>query len=316
MASTLKLTVAHAISYLTRPLAHAYPASTVIKLQLALEANLTALFAPTWLPSDLLHGSDNRSLTLSPDCLPPRAIYATCLTSGVQWFDWIALLGGRQFDLFVDPGCVSVRFAQKGSRSSQLVTVWSEGLSSSPTPQHIDDNSHRRLTLQPEFRASAQHPTLAQQLLADDREEDEELFAILADEISAPTWIPSSRERYPIPASSTSPLSISVHSRSSSRSSNSSSTFSFASSDSCGSATTVSTPSSSPTSKTDPNKRSRRERARQARVFVDPSKNQVTPYEGGKTTVLTGGVMLGAVPVPKVATRPAHIPVNYRVVRV
>ena len=40
-------------------------------------------------------------------------------------------------------------------------------------------------------------------------------------------------------------------------------------------------------------KLSRRERARQAKVFVDTSKTEVTPYDGGKTTVLTGGVMLG-----------------------
>jgi hypothetical protein len=46
-------------------------------------------------------------------------------------------------------------------------------------------------------------------------------------------------------------------------------------------------------------KLSRRERARQARVFVDTSKNEVTPYDGGKTTVLTGGVMLGGGPKPK-----------------
>jgi protein Tob/BTG len=86
----------------------------------------------------------------------------------------------------------------------------------------------------------------------------------------------------------------------------------------CGSVTTASTPSSSPNSKNELsqyNKRSRRERARQARIFVDSSKNQVTPYEGGKTTVLTGGVMLGA-PAPKVPARPVQVPVAYRVVRV
>ncbi len=31
-----------------------------------------------------------------------------------------------------------------------------------------------------------------------------------------------------------------------------------------------------------------------SRVFVDSTKKEVTPYDGGKTTVLTGGVMLGA----------------------
>lgn len=47
---------------------------------------------------------------------------------------------------------------------------------------------------------------------------------------------------------------------------------------------------------------SRRERARQARVFIDTSKTEVTPYDGGKTTVLTGGVMLGAPPKGKSGT--------------
>ena len=42
---------------------------------------------------------------------------------------------------------------------------------------------------------------------------------------------------------------------------------------------------------------SRREHVRQARIFIDASKKEVTNYDGSKTTVLTGGVMLGALPV-------------------
>jgi hypothetical protein len=49
-------------------------------------------------------------------------------------------------------------------------------------------------------------------------------------------------------------------------------------------------------------KQSRRERSRHARVFVDTTKTEVTPYDGGKTTVLTGGVMLGGG--PKTAPKP------------
>ena len=49
-----------------------------------------------------------------------------------------------------------------------------------------------------------------------------------------------------------------------------------------------STPTTTPNSKV-----WRRDRARQARVHIDATKNEVTPYDGGKTTVLTGGVMLG-----------------------
>lgn len=38
---------------------------------------------------------------------------------------------------------------------------------------------------------------------------------------------------------------------------------------------------------------SRRERARMAKVFIDPSKTDVTHFDGGRTKILTGGVMLG-----------------------
>ena len=43
-------------------------------------------------------------------------------------------------------------------------------------------------------------------------------------------------------------------------------------------------------------------------MFVDATKKEVTPYDGGKTTVLTGGVMLGggkAKPAPVLAAAPA-----------
>ncbi|KAF9243879.1 hypothetical protein BU15DRAFT_86307 [Melanogaster broomeanus] len=281
-ASTLSVTLAQAIAYLTRPLILTYPAATVIKLQLILEANLTALFASTWSPQEPLRGSGRRCLSLSPICLPPRAIYTACLATGVQWFDWIAALGGREFDFFVDPGCISVRFG----KGAKLVTVWSEEL-------------HAELLNIPQQCVSrmlpgnneAQSKTLAQQLLEGDSAEEDEIFAMIADHVTAPTWSTPVLDRFPAPIRSESPLSaVSSDSRSSSRSSNSSSCFSYASTartDSCGSASYY---SSSPT------QLSRREKARQARVFVDASKTEVTPYDGGKTTVLTGGVMLGAAP--------------------
>lgn len=34
----------------------------------------------------------------------------------------------------------------------------------------------------------------------------------------------------------------------------------------------------------------------QSQVVIDVTKKEVTPYDGGKTTVLTGGVMLGCKP--------------------
>ncbi|KAF8213401.1 hypothetical protein K438DRAFT_1956797 [Mycena galopus ATCC 62051] len=302
-SSSLSATVAHAVSFLTRPLLKSYAPATIMKLQLVLEPSLTALYAPSWDVTDPLRGSGRRCLTLSPDCLPPRAVYAACIAAGVQWFDWIALLGGREFDFFVDPGCVSMRLDRRG----QFVSIWADEIPSPTLPKRSGESRiQASINQQVEARARAyaaekqRTKTVAQQLLEDDYESDEQIFTMIADEICAPTWMTPVLAEFPKPRS-LSPLSaISSHSRSSSRSSNSSSGFSFSS--------VESSPSSAGSRSPDDArpKQSRRERARQARVFVDTSKNDVTPYDGGKTTVLTGAVMLGC-PTKKVAApRPDH----------
>jgi len=315
-SSSLSVTVAHAVSFLTRPLAVSYSATTIIKLRMVLEANLTALYAPSWVLDDPLRGSGRRCLTLSPDCLPPRAVYAACIASSVQWFDWISLLGGREFDLFVDPGCVSIRNGRKG----QLITVWADEI---PSPTVITNRPkilNESYIRQNQAKPFASHgKTLAQQLLEDDVEEDEKIFALIADEVGVPSWVTPTVPHFPASVRSSSPLSVlSTHSRSSSRSSNSSSCFSYASADSYD--TTTSSVSSAFSNKAnDPTKPklSRRERARQARVYVDTSKTDVTPYDGGKTTVLTGGVMLGGAPKAKTAPRaPLTSSGNWRSIRV
>jgi len=281
-STSLSVTLAHAISYLTRPLIVQYSATTIIKLQLVLEANLTALYAPTWVSKEPLRGSGRRCLTLSPECLPPRVIYSACLSAGVQWFDWIALLGGKEFDFFVDPGCVSVRHGRKGSPDCKLLTVWADEI---PSPTA------------PTLATKVQSRTIAQQLMESEYDDEEQIFAMIAEQTKPSTqWVAPSLDRLTIPSTmrSSSPFSTdssisasSSHSRSSSRSSNSSSGFSYSSS----------SPSDTTVSSTSSPKQSRRERARQARVFVDTTKTEVTPYDGGKTTVLTGGVMLGGSPV-------------------
>jgi len=263
---SLNTTLAQALAFLTRPLCGPYPSTTVMKLQLILEANLTALYAPSWDVYDPLRGSGRRCLTLSPSGLPPRPFYSACIAAGVQWPDWIALLGGQEFDFFVDPGCVSVRYKSQTGTSS-LVTVWANEI---PSPSPVAS-----------FRSTK---TLAQQLLEHDNEEDE-IFALIRDEVHGKHWLaPPVNPSIPIRASSP----FSAHSRCSSRSSNSSSGLSLSSVE-------TSSPGSSPLSKghSQENRQSRRERARQSRIYVDKSRNDVTPYDGGKTTVLTGGVMLG-----------------------
>lgn len=275
-AANLTRTVAHAVAILTRPLAGAYSPSTLVKLQSILEVNLEALYAPTWDVNDPGRHSSRRCLTLSPSCLPPRVIYSACIAAEVQWFDWIAVLGGRDFDFLVDPGCVSVRFGSSSTKESHVQTVWADGDSSSSYSfsQHMQ-----------------QTKTAAQRLLEADREEEEQLFAMIDDEIRAPSWLTPIIDQFPMPRSPSRMSTVSSHSRCSSRSSNSSSGFSFASCASGSATSSFSSISSHPSSRQ--YKQSRRERARNSRVFVDKSKNDVTPYDGGKTTVLTGGVMLG-----------------------
>lgn len=124
---SLSVALAQAITYITRPLIANYSAVAIIKLQLALEANLTAQFASSWVPSEPLRGSGRRCLTLSPFGVPPRAIFTACKSAGVEWSQWIALLGNFEFDLFIDPGCVSVRFGNWDSgKVGKFFTIWSE----------------------------------------------------------------------------------------------------------------------------------------------------------------------------------------------
>lgn len=311
-SGSLSVTLAQAITYLTRSLITAYSATTIIKLQLALEANLTAQFQASWVPSEPLRGSGRRCLTLSPAGVPPRSIYNACKSAGVEWSKWVATLGGVEFDLFIDPGCVSVRFGHwDSSKSGKFFTVWSEEQATVKAKTVSEEALQAQLKAQAHARAMAvAGKTLAQQIISEDMDEDDELFAMIADEVREPTWITPIASQFPaVPlpprSSSSSPVSVisasSSHSRSSSCSS--SSVFSFssrASTDSYGSATTVSQYSTSPET-TSPCKLSRRERARQARVYIDTTRTEVTNYDGGKTTVLTGGVMLGAVQKPKLA---------------
>lgn len=303
-SDSLSVAVAHTVSFLTSKLAASYPPSTLLKLQMVLEANLTAHYAPSWIPKDPIRGSGRRCMTLSPDCLPPRPVWSACTASSVQWFDWISTLGNSEFDLFVDPGCVAVRC------QNNIITVWSdESIEQPATAKVAPSPVYSEAMLQASLRSTAAAPrkTFAQQVLEEDVEEEDKIFTMLAKEISAPTWMTPIIAEFPRAARSTSPLSsISEQSRCSSRSSNSSSSgFSFSSADSASSRTSA---EYSKATKSSEYKPSRRERARQARVFVDTSKNEVTPYDGGKTTVLTGGVMLGGG--PKAATKPKFLAAN------
>jgi len=299
--SSISVTVSHAIAYITRPLIAFIPAPTILKLQLALEANLTAHYAQSWVPSDPLRGSGRRCLSFSPRSIPPRPIYTSCMVAKVQWSEWMTALGNIEFDLIVDPGLVSVRFIQPGS-TSKLITVWSDNSAEEVQDGFLstlaNPSPRSQLPAQPLARRVPKHvlPSLTQQLRIEDEEAEEELFAALADELREPTWTTPISTQFPstITQNSVSPTSSgSHHSRSSSLSSDTSSWLSFDADDSdASSVTTVSSVGH------EGSKSSCRERAEQRRVYVDMSKKEVTNYDGGKTTVLTGGVMLGARPAP------------------
>ena len=305
--SSISVTVSHAIAYITRPLIAFMSEPTILKLQVALESNLTAHYAQSWVPSEPLRGSGRRCLTFSPHSIPPRPIYAACVAAKVQWSEWMTALGNIEFDLIVDPGLVSVRFIEPRS-TSKPITVWSdEAAVKEPRAKFANTLANSFLKTRQPAQALVRPtpkfalPTLAQQLQMEDEEDEEELFAALADELRRPTWTTPTVNQFPsnIPQKSVSPASSgSHHSRSSSLSSASDagSWFSFDSEDSDSSVTTLSSVG------TECSKLSSRERVRQAPIFVDISKKEVTNYDGGKTTVLTGGVMLGARPV---AAKPA-----------
>jgi hypothetical protein len=273
-SSSLAVTVSRAVAFLTRPLSSIQSPAVVNKLQLVLEANLVAAFAPTWDHMQPLRGSGRRCLTLSPHAVPPRPIHNACVAAGIQWVDWISLISQREFDFFVDPGCVSYRVGQKGEPGCQTVTVWADEVPSPVVP--LMDASRIRSQLN---SGLGQKKTLSQHLSELDQEDDEEIFAMINEACDPQQWLAPIDTRFPSTKRSTSPLStISNHSRSSSSSS--------VSGYSADSRWTSSSSSSPP-------QLSRRDRARQARVYVDTTKKEVTPYDGGKTTVLTGGVMLG-----------------------
>jgi len=343
-SSDLTFALYHAIAYLTRSLIGHYSATTIDLLHFTLERNLTKQFESNWYPDQPQRGSGRRCLTLSPHGVPPRPVYYACKSARISWEEWMLCLGNIEMDLFVDPGCVSVRFAGV----NKLYIVWSAktDLKGAQNPPAVKQQ------------------TVAQSIIDDD---EDELFSMIADEIRAPTWLTPILSQFPAvprpavrlpalskdvkpaesePVSATSTVStssllsvLSGHSRSSSRSSDTSSSgISFSSVESAGTAATSNYAAScggrqAAVSRSKPNVSSgtpsvllpastllmqapvsfddedledailmtpRRDRTRH--IHIDASKIEVTPYDGGKTTVLTGGVMLG------VKSSPAQVP--------
>lgn len=299
--STIPTSITQAIDFLTRPLILIHTPTKVVSLQIILQSILTATYLPT--PQN---NHPRMSFSLSPTSLPPRPIYAACIASGVQWSEWISVLGGTPFELVIDSTFVTVRAGNK------TATVWQ---APAPLRPASTIQASLRATLSSAL-ARAKSRTLAQQLLESDHEDEEaeEIFSM----ISKTTMVSPTPTRgsfhITLPVSPTSPDS----SRPSSRSSNVSG-FSFSSSEE--SMSSVSSASSMASAKAafltadhirvQPQAKVALRRERAPSVFVDNTKKEVTKYsyEGGVSTVLTGGVMLGgkvspAKPVKPVMARP------------
>ncbi|KZT40119.1 hypothetical protein SISSUDRAFT_955718, partial [Sistotremastrum suecicum HHB10207 ss-3] len=270
--TSLTIAVTHAIAFLTRPLVPHYSSDTIERLHHSLQHNLETLLRPSWSETD---DTTSGCLTLSPNKLPHAAIWRACNAASIHWSEWMSALGGREFDLFIQPGCVSFRLGAWGyNKVGPIVPLWS-----------VDSPSSNL--------------TLAQSIVDED---EDDIFSMIAEEIKAPTWMTPLLDQFPdVPVTAT---PFSIPSRSSSRSS-ASSDFSMDSaetSDTYSSATSLPSQASDCSSSEQKSTSSRsRARRHRTRVYIDASKKEVTPYDGGKTTVLTGGVMLGAPPAAKVS---------------
>ncbi|KIL57271.1 hypothetical protein M378DRAFT_28036 [Amanita muscaria Koide BX008] len=311
--TVISRSLVEAIEFLTRPLVMFYTPSEISVVQTVLQTTLTATYFASRDP--------RLFLVLSPAFQPPRPLLAACIAAGVRWADWIIALGGKELEVLVEPSRAVIRFSGQGGATT---TIWQESKVYRPMQVHVQRPSSNegqkssRPTLHATFNsaiARTQRRTKAQELLEfNDKEEADEIFALL----SNVTSITPTPTRLNFQLDDLSPISSPDSSRPSSRSSNFS-RFSFDSStSSTESLTSISTAASDanrkapvksvvclpfglPTSEEIPDP----ECSDDTSVYVDKSKISVQKYlyQGGVSTILSGGVMLGAT---SKAVRPTH----------
>jgi len=305
-STTAPTSISQAINFLTRPLILSQEPDMIHSLQMILRSTLQAVYASTRAPRLVL--------SLSVSSLPPRPIYAACIASGIQWCEWIALLGSRDFDLVIEPHRVSVTYV---GPNRQTVILWSEPLTPAKRPlfsrlnvqdlhvpiSKLGQQSVMQASLKATIGSAQARPntrTLAQQLLeSDHKQEADEIFAMISKTgIISPTptrekfFIDIPMNAFPSPLSSPEVLSPAT-SRPSSRSSTFSA-LSFSDTESMTSVSSTSPSASDFLSSTKPQNTTTFVPG-PTRVFINNDKKDVTKYlyQGGVSTVLTGGVMLG-----------------------
>lgn len=133
---TLTIALSHAISFLTKPLVASVAVKTVDLLRQQLEVKLREEFASTWHPDQPQRGSNARCMTLSPARLPPRALLAACFAARFPWSQWMQALGNVEFTLYIDPGSVSL--LRRGEKAHRI--VWSSSTHSGAYDAKRDDD--------------------------------------------------------------------------------------------------------------------------------------------------------------------------------
>ncbi|KAF8633782.1 hypothetical protein AX15_001255 [Amanita polypyramis BW_CC] len=290
------------ITFLTRPLIMFYTPNEIAILHAILQTTLTTAYFSSREPCLFI--------TLSPVTQPPRPILAACIAAGVQWADWIVALGGKEVDVLIEPSRAVIRF---GGQGGTLKTIWQEPNAYYPphlrihVPSSICEERPSRATLRATVDSAIARArrgrTKAQELLeCNDKEEADEIFALLSN-VTGITPTPT-RDQFQL--DNLSPISSPESSRPSSRSSNFSHLSLTSSTDSMTSLSSASSisiekasikPALGSTSRfLRSNDVPELDRADESEVHVDKSNRNVQKYlyRGGVSTVLTGGVMLGA----------------------
>ncbi|KJA15382.1 hypothetical protein HYPSUDRAFT_149207 [Hypholoma sublateritium FD-334 SS-4] len=272
--------IEYAARFLTRPLILAVAPVHVAALQVVLRSTLHAACssAPLVLP-------------FTPNRLPPRPVYAAAIGAGVSWADWMALLAPREFALVITPSAVRAEYA---GLHPHTVLVWADR-TPAPAPAPITKLAPavRPASVEEQVpisklgrRLQATTRTLAQQLLDATHDADaDELFTRLSRSHAGILSPSPTRAAFTFPPAPAAPRPV------------------FGAFSSPLSARAPRTPS--PATSSRPSSRSSifsaGAESLSALVVVDASKKEVTKYlyQGGVSTVLTGGVMLGAAPASK-----------------
>ncbi|KAJ7441653.1 hypothetical protein B0H11DRAFT_2095867 [Mycena galericulata] len=260
--------IPHVIAFLTRPLIAVSTLPSVASAQLILNASLASAPSATF--------------TLTSTTIPPPAILAASIGSGISWRTWFtALGGGRDILMFYGPGYLKVRIGD-----AKVTDVWSEGTRGSIVPI----SQIQSVPLLQQSTGARLRATLLSARVRSMRRAQHEAKA--ADPIRIPSLsICSSDDSSSDESDSDSDCGYSTSSKFTS--------YSNESLTSAGSSPPSTPPKSAFVALPPALYRAPKPtHARHSPVPVDRSKKNLTAYlyQGGVTRVMTGGVMLGPRP--------------------